>query len=105
MVSDLEKAPIESHQDEANICSMQDIFVNLVNDASNQIKNEAKPFQRPFIFAKMCTEQVKCFMTLEPISVLLMKMFFEKFPLIQVHPKSKKPQIDNFALLEAKPPN
>jgi hypothetical protein len=59
MVSDLEKAPIKSHQDEANICSMQDIFVNLVNDASNQIKNEAKPFQRPFIFTKMCTEQVK----------------------------------------------
>jgi hypothetical protein len=59
MVSDLEKAPIESCQNEALICSMQAIFVNLVNYASNQIKNEAKPFQRPFIFAKMCTEQVK----------------------------------------------
>jgi hypothetical protein len=59
MVSDLDQAPIDSRKDEALICSMQDIFVNLVNDASNQIKNEAKPFQRPFIFAKMCTEQVK----------------------------------------------
>ncbi len=30
-----------------------------MNDASNQIKNEAKPFQRPFIFANISTEQVK----------------------------------------------
>jgi hypothetical protein len=55
MERDLEKAPIESCPNEVNdICSMQDIFVNLVNNASNEIKNEAKPFQRPFIFAKMC---------------------------------------------------
>ncbi len=59
MVSDLNQAPIDCRKNEALICSMQDIFVNLVNDPSNQIKNEAKPFQRPFIFAKMCTEQVK----------------------------------------------
>ncbi len=59
MVSDLDQAPVDSRKNEAIICSMQDIFVNLVNDASNQIKNEAKPFQRPFIFSKMCTEQVK----------------------------------------------
>ena len=59
MVSDLDQAPVDSRKNEALICSMQDIFVNLVNDASNQIKNEAKPFQRPFIFSKMCTEQVK----------------------------------------------
>jgi hypothetical protein len=59
MVSDLDQAPVDSRKDEALICSMQDIFVNLVNDTSNQIKNEAKPFQRPFIFANMCTEQVK----------------------------------------------
>jgi hypothetical protein len=38
---------------------MQYIFVNLVNDASNEIKNEAKPFQRPFIVAKMCNEEIK----------------------------------------------
>jgi hypothetical protein len=59
MVSNLDQAPVDSRKDEALICSMQDIFVNLVNDASNQIKNEAKPFQRPFIFTKMCTEQIK----------------------------------------------
>ncbi len=60
MVSDLEKAPIKSCQNKVNdICSMQDIFVNLVNDTPNEIKNEAKPFQRPFIFAKMCNEEIK----------------------------------------------
>jgi hypothetical protein len=60
MVSDLKKAPIESRPNKVNdICSMQDIFVHLVNDASNEIKNEAKPFQRPFTFAKMCNEEIK----------------------------------------------
>ncbi len=62
MVSDLDQAPVDSRKDEALICSMQDIFVNLVNDASNQIENEAKPFQRPFIFANMCTARISaCF--------------------------------------------
>jgi len=41
-------------------------------------------------------------MTLEPISVLLMKTFSEIFLLIKDHQKSKIPQIDNFALLEVK---
>jgi hypothetical protein len=41
-------------------------------------------------------------MTLEPISVLLMRTFFEKFLLIKDPQKSKTSQIDNFVLLEVK---
>jgi hypothetical protein len=62
---------------------MQDIFVNLVNDASNQIKNEAKPFQRPFIFAKMFTEQVKMLYDTGPNISAVNENIFRKISVYQ----------------------
>ena len=60
MVSDLDTAPIESRSsDKEPIKTMQDIFVQLINDAANIIDNKAQPFQRPFIQAKMCQENIK----------------------------------------------
>ena len=68
MVSDLDSAPIESRSSHNEpIKTMQDIFVQLINDAANTINNKAQPFQRPFIEAKMCQEQIKVLLTLEPI--------------------------------------
>ncbi len=60
MVSDLDNAPIESCSSHIEpIKTMQDIFVQLINDAANIIHNKAQPFQRPFIEAKMCQEKIK----------------------------------------------
>jgi hypothetical protein len=60
MVSDLDSAPIESRSSHIEpIKTMQDIFVQLINDAANIIDNKAQPFQRPFIEAKMCQEKIK----------------------------------------------
>jgi hypothetical protein len=59
MVSDLDSALIESRSSHIEpITSMQDIFVQLINDATNIIDNKAKAFQRPFIEAKMCQEPI-----------------------------------------------
>jgi hypothetical protein len=44
-----------------------------------KLKNEAKPFQRPFIFAKMCNEEINMLYDTGPILVQLMKTFLEKF--------------------------
>jgi hypothetical protein len=60
MVSDLESAPIESRSSHIERTkTMQDIFVQLINDAANIIDNKAQPFQRPFIEAKMYKETIK----------------------------------------------
>jgi hypothetical protein len=69
-----------------------------------QIKSKMKQnlFKDPSFSQKCVLNRLKCFMTLEPILVLLMKTFFEKFKLIKDPQKLKKPQFANFVLLEIK---
>ena len=69
-----------------------------------QIKSKMKHnLFKDHSFSQKCVlNKFKCFRTLEPISVLLMKTFSENFLLIKDPQKLKIPQIDNFVLLEVK---
>lgn len=98
MVSDLQNAPNEGRPpSKANdISSMQDVFINLVNEAAGQITNAPRPFQRPFILAKINEEEIKMLYDTGADICAINEKFFRKIPIHLRPPKIQEDALRNF---------
>ena len=87
MVSDFDDAPNEDRNNlKPNISSVQDIFINLINEAAGIIQNKPQPFKRPFVAATIDEQEIKMLYDTGADLSAISENIFRKIPI------SKRPQ-------------
>ena len=65
---------------------MQDVLINLINDANGEINNKISPFKRLLIFAKIFNEEIKVLYDTGADLCAINKNVFRKIP-INIQPR------------------